>query len=124
MQGMNMTLELYRPFAILGALSGAASIAAYAASAHGGSAHLATVAPLLLGHAPALLALALIAPGRLMAKLGGWVILLGLVLFTGDLLTRDFSGGDRLFPYAAPTGGTLMILGWIIVAGVGVVRRG
>ncbi|GGA93338.1 hypothetical protein GCM10011491_21820 [Brucella endophytica] len=116
-----MARELYRPFALLGALSGAAAIAAYAASAHGGSANLGTLAPLLLGHAPALLVLSLLAPGRMVARLGGWVILLGLLLFTGDLLMRDLTG-DRLFPYAAPSGGTLMMLGWVI-AGAGLMTK-
>ncbi|WP_420959595.1 DUF423 domain-containing protein [Brucella sp. IR073] len=116
-----MVQELYRPFALLGALSGAAAIAAYAASAHGGSANLSTIAPLLLGHAPALIALSMLAAGRGVAKLGGWAILIGLLLFTGDLLMRDLTG-DRLFPYAAPSGGTLMMLGWVI-AGLGLMAR-
>ncbi|PYE88434.1 DUF423 domain-containing protein [Phyllobacterium leguminum] len=112
----------YRPFIIAGGLSGAAAMIAYAASAHGGSANLGLIAPLLLAHAPALLALALLGAGRMTARLGGWATLLGLALFTGDLLMRDMTGG-RLFPYAAPTGGTLMILGWLIIAAIGLEKR-
>jgi len=117
-----MAVELYRPFVIAGGLSGALAIAAYAASAHSGSSHLGTVAPLLLAHAPALLVFALLAPGRMTARLGGWITLLGLVLFCGDLVMRDMTGA-RLFPYAAPTGGTLMILGWLIIAFIGLMKR-
>lgn len=117
-----MALELYRPFIIAGALSGAAAMVAYAASAHGGSANLSLIAPLLLAHAPALLVLALLAAGRITARLGGWVLFLGLLLFTGDLLMRDMTG-MRLFPYSAPTGGTLMILGWLIIAAIGFTKQ-
>lgn len=117
-----MAMELYRPFAFFGGLSGAAALAAYAASAHAGSANLATVAPILLAHAPALLVFALLAPGRMTAKLGGWIILLGLVLFTGDLVVRDMTGA-RLFPYAAPLGGTSLIVGWLVIAATGLMKQ-
>ncbi|KXF78237.1 oxidoreductase [Paramesorhizobium deserti] len=117
-----MAVELYRPFVIAGGLSGAAALAAYAASAHSGSANLGTVAPLLLAHAPALLVFAMLAPGRMAARLGGWITFLGLILFCGDLVTRDIAG-TRLFPYAAPSGGTLMILGWLVIACMGIMKQ-
>ncbi|PRD45833.1 DUF423 domain-containing protein [Phyllobacterium phragmitis] len=116
-----MRLEPYRPFALAGGLSGAAALAAYAASAHGGSANLGTVAPILLAHAPALLVLAVLAPGRMAAWIGGWTTLAGLILFAGDLVMRDIAG-TRLFPYAAPLGGTLLITGWLVIALIGVLR--
>ncbi|TIT62257.1 MAG: DUF423 domain-containing protein, partial [Mesorhizobium sp.] len=43
------------------------------------------------------------------------VLLVGLVLFAGDLLARDFLG-SRLFPTSAPIGGTLLIVGWLAIA--------
>jgi uncharacterized membrane protein YgdD (TMEM256/DUF423 family) len=43
------------------------------------------------------------------------VLLLGLALFAGDLVTRDFTD-DRLFAMAAPVGGGLMIIGWLGIA--------
>jgi len=49
---------------------------------------------------------------------------LGTLLFSGDLTARAFAGG-RLFPMAAPSGGSLMILSWIalaIVYAVGAMR--
>jgi uncharacterized membrane protein YgdD (TMEM256/DUF423 family) len=36
-------------------------------------------------------------------------------LFCGDLTARVF-GGSRLFAFAAPAGGSLMILGWFAAA--------
>lgn len=102
-------------FSTLGGLCGALAIAAYAGAAHGGDNHLGSIAPLLLGHAPALLVLALLAPARRAATIGGALLVVGLALFCGDLFMRDITG-NRLFPLAAPTGGSLMILGWLAVA--------
>jgi uncharacterized membrane protein YgdD (TMEM256/DUF423 family) len=36
-------------------------------------------------------------------------------VFSGDLLARDLLG-SRLFPFAAPTGGTLLMVGWLAIA--------
>ena len=66
---------------------------------------------MLLMHAPALLAMGLFAPGRVL-RLAGFVLLAGLSVFSGDLLMREFAG-FRLFPMAAPIGGSLMIVGWL-----------
>jgi uncharacterized membrane protein YgdD (TMEM256/DUF423 family) len=79
---------------------------------------LTTAAQFLLFHAPALLALvALIAAGGVNPMLGqiaGYVLVLGLILFCGDLSCRAFSG-VALFPRAAPAGGILIIIGWVLV---------
>ncbi len=83
-------------FSTLAGLCGAFAIAAYAGAAHGGENHLGTIAPLLLGHAPAFLALSLIVPASRVAYLGGALLALGLALFCGDLFMRDMTG-DRLF---------------------------
>ncbi|MBS3651414.1 DUF423 domain-containing protein [Pseudaminobacter sp. 19-2017] len=100
-----------------GGLAGAAGVALSAAAAHAGGAFTGTVATMLLVHAPALLAIGLLggAFGGKLLRLGAYCLLIGLLLFTGDLLARDY-GGQALFSMAAPTGGTLMILGWLIVA--------
>lgn len=110
--------EINRTFAVLGGLIGAAGIAAYAAAAHSASAHLGTIAPILFIHAPAFLALAVLAKISRAAYGGGLTLLLGLILFIGDLASRDITG-DRLFPGAAPAGGTLLILGWLLIAATG-----
>jgi uncharacterized membrane protein YgdD (TMEM256/DUF423 family) len=36
-------------------------------------------------------------------------------LFAGDLAIRQFAG-HSLFPFAAPTGGTLLIVSWVVLA--------
>ena len=100
-----------------GGLAGAAGVALSAAAAHTGGAFTGTAAAMLLAHAPALLAVGLLggAHGGRLLRLGAYCLLLGLLLFAGDLLMRDYVG-HRLFAMAAPTGGTLMIVGWLIVA--------
>ncbi len=100
-----------------GGLCGAAGIALSASASHTGGAFTGTVAAMLLAHAPVLLAIGLMggAFGGRVLRLGAYCLLVGVLLFSGDLLARDFLG-HRLFPMAAPTGGSLMILAWLIVA--------
>ncbi|MBW3709867.1 DUF423 domain-containing protein, partial [Streptomyces griseus] len=50
----------------------------------------------------------------LLGPVAGYILVLGLILFCGDLSRRAFSG-VALFPRAAPTGGFLLMIGWIIV---------
>lgn len=102
------------PFILAAGLLGAAGVALSAAAAHAGGGNVATAANFLLFHAPALLALSLLGAGKVL-RVGGWILLVGVLLFSGDLLARHYIG-DRLFPMAAPAGGTLMILGWLVIA--------
>ncbi|MGP2492190.1 DUF423 domain-containing protein [Mesorhizobium sp. PUT5] len=95
-------------------IAGAAGVALSAAAAHLGGAFTGTAASFLLAHAPALLAAGLAGASRTL-RAGALVLLLGLVLFSGDLLARDFLG-SRLFAFAAPAGGTLLIAGWVAIA--------
>ncbi|QOZ79836.1 DUF423 domain-containing protein [Bradyrhizobium sp. CCBAU 53351] len=111
----------------LAGLMGAAGVALAAASAHGADAsRLATASAMLLFHATAILATtALLAHGLLHGGIGltaafGFVI--GAALFAGDLSLRQYAG-HALFPMAAPTGGTVMILGWLAVTLAAVVAR-
>ena len=103
-----------RIFIVVGGLAGAAGVALSAVAAHAGGGNVGTAASFLLAHAPALLAIGLIGGNRVL-KGGGAILLLGLVLFCGDLLARHYAG-SRLFPKAAPAGGTLLIAGWLVVA--------
>lgn len=100
-------------------LSGIFGVGLSAAAAHITGGNLTTAAQFLLFHAPALLALsALIATGSVhptLAQVAGYVLILGLALFCGDLSRRAFAG-VALFPRAAPTGGILLMLGWVLVA--------
>jgi uncharacterized membrane protein YgdD (TMEM256/DUF423 family) len=112
---MNLSL---RALIVLASLSGLLGIGLSAAAAHIAGGNLTTAAQFLLFHAPALLALvALITAGAVNPMLGqiaGYVLVLGLVLFCGDLSRRAFSG-VALFPKAAPTGGILLMIGWLLV---------
>ena len=103
-----------RLFTLAGGLCGAAGVALSAAAAHLGGAFTGTAASFLLMHAPAFLAIGL-AGGNRMLRVGGLVLLAGLAIFAGDLLARDHLSA-RLFPMAAPIGGTLLIAGWLAVA--------
>lgn len=98
-----MTFAIRLLIALAG-LSGALGVALSAAAAHITGGNLTTAAQFLLFHAPGLLALAaLIAAGAvhpILAQIAGCVLVLGLVLFCGDLSRRAFSGA-ALFPRAA-----------------------
>jgi uncharacterized membrane protein YgdD (TMEM256/DUF423 family) len=49
--------------------------------------------------------------------LAAWV--LGAVLFSGDIALRAFTG-HRLFPFAAPSGGFILIAAWLALAAAAV----
>lgn len=103
-----------------GGLCGAAGVALSAAAAHLGGAFVGTAASFLIMHAPVFLAIGLIGANR-MLRCGSFILLAGLLLFSGDLLARDFLG-SRLFPMSAPIGGTLLIAGWLVIAGSALLR--
>ncbi|HLJ69958.1 MAG TPA: DUF423 domain-containing protein [Roseiarcus sp.] len=119
------------PFALaaLASLMGAAGVGLAAAAAHGrGADGLARIAALfLILHAAALLGLAALAVqfagGRLRRALLACSFGLGCaaILFSADLAARALAGG-RLFPMAAPIGGTGMILFWLALAAIFVFR--
>jgi uncharacterized membrane protein YgdD (TMEM256/DUF423 family) len=109
-----------RPLLFAAGLLGASGVALSAAAAHQGIANVATAASFLLMHAPAFLALSLLGGNRL-RSLGSWTLLIGLVIFAGDLLARVYLA-TRLFPMAAPSGGVLMIGGWLVVAASALVK--
>ena len=109
-----------RPLLLAASLVGASGVALSAAAAHQGVANVATAATFLLTHAPAFLALSLLTGNRV-RSFGSWTLLLGLVIFSGDLLARAYLG-TRLFPMTAPSGGVLMIGGWLAVAASALIR--
>jgi uncharacterized membrane protein YgdD (TMEM256/DUF423 family) len=117
--------------AVLAALMGAAGVALAALSTHADGGDLGrTASEFLILNAAALVGVAAhirIADWRTARALliSGSALALGTVLFSGDLTARAFAGA-RLFPMAAPSGGTLMILSWIalaIVFAVGAMRE-
>ncbi|MDB5510825.1 MAG: hypothetical protein JWR08_308 [Enterovirga sp.] len=107
-----------RLLAASGALAGCAGVGLSAAAAHlTGPGSLATAAAFLLAHAPALMVTAgLVASGflqRALGRIAGSVTLVGLMLFSGDLAVRALAG-LVLLPNAAPTGGVLLMAGWLL----------
>lgn len=102
-----------RALVVLAGLCGAIGVALSAAAAHRGGAFTGTAANFLLFHAAAVLAIGLGVANRGL-RLGALVLVVGLLFFCGDLVSRDVLD-DRLFPFAAPIGGTALILGWIVI---------
>jgi uncharacterized membrane protein YgdD (TMEM256/DUF423 family) len=108
---------------------GAAGVALAAASAHQPDAtRLASASSMLLFHASAVLAAVLLVERRVIHMQLGFGAAFGFViavaLFAGDLTLRQYAG-HSLFPMAAPTGGTLLILSWLMLAAAAVwPRRG
>lgn len=94
-------------------LFGAGGIAAYAAASHIGGYYTA-VAPVLLGNAAALFGFFIATKTNIVMRLSGVLIISGVLLFAADIMTREL-WSDRLFPYAAPLGGTINILGWLLL---------
>lgn len=109
-------MDSNRVFVAIGGLMGAAGVALSAAAAHrAGEPNLGVAANFLMFHAPVFLSIGLAGGGKFL-RLAATVLLIGVALFAGDLLSRVFLG-DRLFPFAAPSGGMLMIAGWLLIAG-------
>jgi uncharacterized membrane protein YgdD (TMEM256/DUF423 family) len=99
---------------------GAAGVALAAASAHQPDAtRLASASSMLLFHASAVLAAVLLAERRVIHMQSGLAVAFGFVaataLFAGDLTLRQYAG-HSLFPMAAPTGGTLLMVSWLVLA--------
>jgi uncharacterized membrane protein YgdD (TMEM256/DUF423 family) len=100
-------------------LTGVGGIILAAAAAHGvPDPRLQTAANFLMLHATATLAvcgISMAVPQRGIWFLGvAGLFLSGSLLFGGDLSARALAG-TRLFPMAAPLGGTLLIFGWALV---------
>jgi uncharacterized membrane protein YgdD (TMEM256/DUF423 family) len=104
----------------LAGLMGADGVILAALSAHQpDAARLAAASSMLLFHATAVLAAVALAErgvvhGRI-AIAAGFGFVVASALFAGDLSLRQFAG-HSLFPLAAPTGGTLLILSWLTLA--------
>ena len=109
-----------RILVILAGVMGADGVILAAAAAHQpDAAALASASSMLLFHATAVLAVvALTERGVVHAGLGiasafGFVV--AATLFAADLSLRQYAG-HSLFPFAAPTGGTLLIASWLLLA--------
>jgi uncharacterized membrane protein YgdD (TMEM256/DUF423 family) len=104
-----------RSLAVLAALMGASGVALAAAAVHVDGGELARTASLfLILHAAALVAVSAHRAGP-WPTVAGLALAAGAILFAADLSARAFLGA-RLFPYAAPIGGTTMIAAWLALA--------
>ncbi|HUI96613.1 MAG TPA: DUF423 domain-containing protein [Xanthobacteraceae bacterium] len=104
----------------LAGLMGAVGVVLLAAAAHAApGAGLESAGQMLLFHAAAVVAATTaFYQGLLWRPLGiaaaiGFVA--GAALFSGDIAMRAFAG-HRLFPFAAPSGGFILIASWLALA--------
>ena len=106
--------------AVAAGLLGAAGVTLAAVAAHRvPTPAMARAAQMLMVHAVAVLAISAWAVRSAVAA-GWWrtaarAMLLGVALFSGDIALRGFEVG-QLFPMAAPIGGSLTILSWVLVS--------
>jgi uncharacterized membrane protein YgdD (TMEM256/DUF423 family) len=112
--------SLFRILVILAGIMGADGVILAAAAAHQGDAtRLMPASSMLLFHATAILAVAALAErGIIHLKIGiaaGFGFVIAAALFSGDLTMRQYAG-HGLFPMAAPSGGTLLIVSWLLLA--------
>ena len=115
-----MEFRLLRILIALAAIMGADGVMLAAASAHQPDAtRLASASSMLLFHAVAVLGtVALAGRGVIHVRIGivaAWGFVVATALFAGDLSLRHYAG-HGLFPFAAPTGGTLLIASWLALA--------
>jgi uncharacterized membrane protein YgdD (TMEM256/DUF423 family) len=116
--------------ATVAALQGAAGVGLAAAAAHvDANPLLATASQFLTLHAAAGLGLAALArtspPLPRFLTAAAFALQAGVTLFSADLAARVYLGG-KLFPFAAPMGGSLTIVAWLALAvwgGLATARR-
>lgn len=112
--------EIARGLIVCAGIMGAAGVALAAAGAHLPEAgRLSTAALMLLLHAAAVLGAAALTERSVTQPMLGLIaaagFVLGASLFAGDLTLRFFAERG-LFPRAAPTGGILLMLSWLLLA--------
>ena len=103
----------------LAGVMGAAGIVLTAAGAHGKpGVGLDSAGYLLLIHALGVMAsLVLLRQGLIARPLGHavpWGFVFGAALFAADVAARAYLG-TRLFPFAAPAGGMILIASWLVL---------
>jgi uncharacterized membrane protein YgdD (TMEM256/DUF423 family) len=111
----------------LAGLMGAAGVMLAAAGAHGKPGQgLDSAGYLLLIHAVAVIAGTLALRNGLMLRGLGiavlWGFVVGAALFAADVAARAYLG-SRLFPFAAPAGGSILILSWLALVAAALTAR-
>lgn len=120
--------RLLRILVGLAGIMGADGVILAALSAHQADAsRLLPASSMLLFHAAAVLGAAALADRGLLHQRIGIAAAFGFViaasLFATDLTLRQYAG-HSLFPFAAPTGGTLLIASWLALAASAAWPRG
>jgi uncharacterized membrane protein YgdD (TMEM256/DUF423 family) len=115
-----MGSRLLRLPIVFAGIMGACGVILAAGAAHlPDTTRLASASMMLLFHALAVLVTAALAERSVIHLRIGltavWGFIVAAVLFAGDLTVRQYAG-HSLFPMAAPTGGTLMIASWLVLA--------
>jgi uncharacterized membrane protein YgdD (TMEM256/DUF423 family) len=110
----------HRILVVLAGIMGACGVMLAGAAAHLADAtRLAAASSMLLFHTSAVLGAIALAAHGLLNRTIGTIAAIGLVvgpsLFAGDLSLRQYTG-HGLFPLAPPTGGTLSIVSWLVLA--------
>lgn len=105
---------------VIAGLMGATGITVAALGAHTYlGAGFDAAANMLLFHAAAVVGLVAAIDRGLLARQIGLVaaagLVIGAVLFSADVTLPVFAGFE-LFPHAAPTGGVILIISWIVLA--------
>jgi len=117
---------LAKLFILLGALAGALAVVLGAFGAHALRARLApdllrvfeTAVQYHFWHALGLVAIGIVAihlPASTALKWSGWLMLAGIVLFSGSLYVLALAG-TRWLGAVTPLGGTAFIAGWLLLA--------
>ncbi|HKH00938.1 MAG TPA: DUF423 domain-containing protein [Bradyrhizobium sp.] len=112
--------RVLRILIIMAAIMGGDGVILAAASAHqADAARLGSASSMLLFHATAVLGtVALLERSVIHNRIGivaAWGFVVAAALFATDLTLRQYSGHSP-FPFAAPVGGTLLILSWLGLA--------
>ena len=111
-----MSFSLRSATLLVAGLMGLTGVVTAAAASHGSDPRLmAGASAMCLAHAPALIGLYAAWPTMRTAPLAALLLAIGTAIFTGDLVLRH-SAGHGLFPMSAPTGGVIMMAGWLAVA--------
>ena len=113
-------MNAIRVLAVLAGLMGACGVMLAAGAAHlADASRLGPASSMLLFHACAVLGtIALCAHRVLHARIGlaaAFGFAVAASLFAGDLGWREHAG-HGLFPFAAPSGGVLLIVSWLLLA--------
>lgn len=119
-----------RPLSAAAGIAGFLAVALGAFGAHGLQGRLAgealswwqTATLYGLAHSVSALGLALHGHGRRRLLLAGWAFVAGTALFSGSLYAMAL-GAPRGLAMITPVGGVLFLVGWLLIAAHGLMRR-